>query len=172
MPAVRPDSLRCPRPCNAQSRQTEGQQALEELYNRITGDEDARVCKDIPEAACNDQPRNFFAYLTANLLGKIADEISSAKLVIPWLFGALGVPAAFTGFLVPIREGGVLLPQLAVAAAVRKLPIRKGVWLLGGLLTGLSLFGMAAAAWSLEGSAAGAAILALLVLFSPSFWRR
>ena len=56
------------------------------------------------------------------------------------------VPAAFTGFLVPIREGGVLLPQLAVAAAVRKLPIRKGVWLLGGLLTGLSLFGMAAAA--------------------------
>lgn len=83
---------------------------FENLYDRITGDEDARVCKDIPIEACHYQPHNFFAYLWANLLGKVADEISSAKLVIPWLFGILGVPAAFTGFLVPIREAGVLLP--------------------------------------------------------------
>ncbi len=143
-------------------------QALADLYDRITGDEDARVCKDIPEAACDDQPRNFFAYLGANVLGKVADEIASAKLVIPWLFGALGVPAAFTGFLVPIREGGVLLPQLAVAAAVRRLAIRKGVWLLGAGLSALSLFGMAAAALSLEGSAAGGAIVVMLVIFSLS----
>jgi hypothetical protein len=139
---------------------------LEELYNRVTGDEDARVCKDIPEAACHDQPRNFFAYLVANLLGKVADEIASAKLVIPWLFGVLGVPAAFTGFLVPIREGGVLLPQLAVAAMVRRLAIRKGVWLLGAGLSTLSLFGMALAAITLHGHAAGGAILLMLVIFS------
>ncbi|MCP5141432.1 MAG: MFS transporter [Gammaproteobacteria bacterium] len=138
----------------------------EDLYNRITGDEDARVCKDIPAAACHDQPRNFFAYLWANLLGKVADEIASAKLVIPWMFGALGVPAVFTGFLVPIREAGVLLPQLAVAAAVRHLPIRKGVWMLGAVLSALSLFGMAAAALMLEGSAAGGAIVLMLVVFS------
>jgi hypothetical protein len=143
-------------------------QSVEELYNRITGEEDARVCKDIPEAACSDQPRNFFAYLLANLLGKIADEIASAKLVIPWLFGFLGVPATFTGFLVPIREAGVLLPQLAVAAAVRRLAIRKGVWLLGAVLSALSLFGMAGAALTLEGDIAGAAIVAMLVVFSLS----
>ncbi len=141
-------------------------QVIEDLYNRIAGDEDARVCKDIPEAACNDQPRNFFAYLGANLLGKVADEIASAKLVIPWLFGVLGVPATFTGFLVPIREAGVLLPQLAVAAAVRRLAIRKGVWVLGAALSASSLFGMAAAALSLEGVAAGGAIVLMLVLFS------
>lgn len=141
-------------------------QRIEDLYNRITGDEDARVCKDIPEAACSDQPRNFFAYLGANLLGKVADEIASAKLVIPWLFGALGVPATFTGFLVPIREAGVLLPQLAVAAAVRRLAIRKGVWILGAVLSALSLFGMAAASLTLDGVAAGGAILLMLVLFS------
>jgi len=139
---------------------------LEALYNRISGDEDARVCKDIPDAACNDQPRNFFAYLWANLLGKIADEIASAKLVIPWLFGALGVPAAFTGFLVPIREAGVLVPQLAVAAAIRQLAVRKGVWLLGAVLSALSLMGMAVATLTLEGAAAGSAILLLLVVFS------
>ncbi len=102
----------------------------------------------------------------ANLFGKVADEIASAKLVIPWLFGALGVPATLTGFLVPIREAGVLLPQLAVAAAVRHLPVRKGVWLVGALLSALSLFGMAAAAVTLDGTAAGGAIIMMLIVFS------
>ncbi|HSF93743.1 MAG TPA: MFS transporter, partial [Thermohalobaculum sp.] len=142
------------------------QSTLEELYNRITGDEDARVCKDIPEAACNDQPRNFFAYLAANLLGKVADEIASAKLVIPWMFGALGVPAFFTGLLVPIREAGVLLPQLLVAAAVRHLPVRKIVWMLGALLSAASLFGMAWAALALADRAAAWVIVLMLVAFS------
>jgi hypothetical protein len=141
-------------------------QATEQLYNRITGDEDARVCKDIPDSACRHQPRNFFAYLAANLFGKVADEIASARLVIPWLFGVLGVPAFYTGLLVPIREAGVLIPQLVVAAAVRHLAIRKGVWLLGAVLTAFSLFGMAIAAWRLDGGAAGATIILLLVVFS------
>ncbi len=141
---------------------------VENLYDRITGDEDARVCKDIPDSACNDQPRNFFAYLVANLLGKVADEIASAKLIIPWLFGMLGVPALFTGFLVPIREGGVLLPQLAVAAAVRNMAIRKTIWLAGSLLSAVSLFGMAYVALSFKGNAAGGAILIMLIVFSLS----
>ena len=139
---------------------------LGQLYNLITGDEDARVCKDIPPASCNDQPRNFFAYLGANTLNKVADELSSAKLVLPWMLGALGVPAAFTGFLVPIRESGVLLPQMAVAAYVRRMARRKPVWIIGGLLSALALFGMAAAAVSLDGVAAGWTIVALLVVFS------
>lgn len=140
--------------------------SLEDLYARVTGDEDARVCKDIPDSACDDQPRNFFAYLFANLLNKVADEIGSAKLIIPWMFGALGVPAAFTGFLVPIREAGVLLPQLLVAAAVRHLPVRKYVWLAGAVLSALSLFGMAWAALELEGSTAGSIVIGMLIVFS------
>ncbi|HHI77326.1 MAG TPA: MFS transporter [Gammaproteobacteria bacterium] len=139
---------------------------LETLYAHITGEEDARVCKDIPESACRHQPRNFFAYLGANLLGKVANELASARLVLPWLFGALGIPQAYTGFLVPIREAGVLVPQLAVAAVIRRLPVRKGVWILGALLTALALTAMGTAAWFLEGHAAGAALLGLLVLYS------
>ncbi|MEJ2321188.1 MAG: MFS transporter, partial [Gammaproteobacteria bacterium] len=73
---------------------------------------------------------------------------------------------AFTGFLVPIREAGVLVPQLMVAAAVRHLAVRKGVWLLGAALSAASLFGMAAAALTFEGAAAGWAILFMLVIFS------
>lgn len=140
--------------------------SVEQLYNLITGDEDARVCKDIPPASCNDQPRNFFAYLGANTLNKVADELSSAKLVLPWMLGALGAPAAFTGFLVPIRESGALLPQMAVAAYVRRLPLRRPVWLLGAALSALALFGTAAAVLLLDGNAAGWAVIALLVVFS------
>jgi hypothetical protein len=148
--------------------QAKASEAIEDLYNRITGDEDARVCKDIPKEACKDQPRNFFAYLWANLLGKVADEIASAKLVIPWLFGSLGVPASFTGFLVPIREAGVLLPQLLVAAFIRNMPTRKPVWLLGSVLSALSLAGMGIVAMTLEGSAAGSIFILMLIIFSLS----
>lgn len=141
---------------------------IESLYDLVTGDEDARVCLDIPPAACNDQPHNFFAYLAANLLGKVADEIASAKLILPWLFGLLGVPAALVGFLVPIREAGVLLPQLAVAAYIRNLPIRKWVWVIGAALSATSLLLMGLAAMTLEGALAGGILLAALVLFSLS----
>lgn len=142
------------------------QNRIESLYDLISGDEDARVCKDIPEQACNDQPRNFFAYLGANLLGKVADEIASAKLILPWLLGLLGAPAALVGFLVPIREAGVLLPQLVVAAYIRRLAIRKWVWVLGAAMSAVALLAMGTTAMTLTGAAAGSALLVALVVFS------
>ena len=141
---------------------------LGQAYDQITGDEDARVCKDIPDAACRHLPRNFIAYLLANFLSKVADELSSARLILPWLLGSLGAPAAFVGFLVPIREAGVLLPQLAVAAYIRRLPRRKGVWLLGAFLSAIALLCIAATTATLQGVAAGWAILAMVTLFSLS----
>lgn len=136
------------------------------LYDQVTGEEDARVCKEIPDEACADQPRNFFAYLVANVLNKISDELVSARLTLPWLFSMLGVPAVFVGFLVPIREAGVLLPQLLVAAYVRAMPRRKSVWLLGALLSALMLLAMALIAWQLDGVLAGWLLLACLVAYS------
>lgn len=136
------------------------------MYDRVAGEEDARVCKDIPDAACQHLPRNFFGYLVGNTLSKIADELSSARLILPWLFGALGAPAALVGFLVPVREAGVLLPQLLVAALVRRRARRKGVWLLGAVLSALALLAMGLLALSLDGVAAGAGILAALVVYS------
>ncbi len=136
------------------------------LYDQVNGEEDARVCKDIPDAACNDQPRNFFAYLLANLCNKISDELVSARITLPWLFHVLGVPASFTGFLVPIREAGVLLPQLFVAAYVRAMPQRKIVWIIGAILSGLALFGMALIASISSGLVAGWLLIIALVLYS------
>lgn len=142
-------------------------QGLNSLYDWFTGDdEDARVCKDIPEAACRHQPRNFFAYLFANLMGKIADELASARLILPWLLSALGAPSSFAGFLVPIREAGVLLPQLLVAAVIRRMARRKRVWLLGAALSGLAMLLMAITAYTLSGVQAGWLIIAMLMLYS------
>ena len=142
------------------------EQGLGWLYDQVTGEEDARVCKEIPDEACEDQPRNFFAYLAANVLNKISDELVSARLTLPWLFSVLGVPAVFVGFLVPIREAGVLLPQLLVAAYVRAMPKRKIVWLIGALLSALMLFLMALITWQTSGVLAGWLLLVCLVLYS------
>ena len=136
------------------------------MYEQITGDEDARVCKDIPDTSCQHLPRNFFAYLFANLLSKLADELSSARLILPWLLGVLGAPATFTGFLVPIREAGVLVPQLFIAAYIRRLAIRKGVWLLGAGLSAGALLLMAVSVQNLQGSAAGWSIILLITVYS------
>lgn len=139
---------------------------LDQIYNAITGDEDARVCKDIPDSACRHLPRNFFAYLCSNVLTKIADELASARLMLPWLLGSLGVPASFTGFLVPIREAGVLLPQLLVAAYIRRLPVRKWVWIIGAGLSALAMLLMALLVDRFHGVMAGWAVLVLITLFS------
>ncbi|WP_111642778.1 MFS transporter [Marinimicrobium alkaliphilum] len=136
------------------------------FYQKINEDEDARVCKDIPESACRHQPRNYFAYLGANALSKIADELSSARLILPWLLGAAGASSGFAGFLVPIREAGVLLPQLLVAAWIRRLARRKYVWLVGALLSLLALVGMALSGARLEGNAVGWLVIGLLVIYS------
>lgn len=139
---------------------------LEDLYRLLVEEEDARVCKDIPSEACTDVPGNFFKIGASQILTKLADELSSAKTVLPWLLGSVGAPAFWIGFLVPIRESGSLLPQLAIAGAIRGRPIRKWVWVVGGVLQAAALAGMAATAFLLRGSAAGLAIVGLLVLFS------
>jgi hypothetical protein len=138
------------------------------LYETIAGDEDARVCRDIPESACHAQPANFFVHLVSNTLSKIGDELASARLVLAWLLGALGAPAAFAGFLVPIRESGSLMPQLFVAAAIRRQPVRKWFWVAGSIGQGIAVMLMAVVALTLEGAAAGWAILGLLALFALS----
>ncbi len=139
---------------------------LDSAYERLLGEEDARVCKDIPTAACQHQPVNFFGYLIANTVGKVADELSSARLILPWILSALGAPAALVGFLVPVREAGVLLPQLVVAAWVRSMPVRKPVWLWGAALSGLALLLMGWVALTFTGTLAGVLIVASLVVYS------
>ncbi|MCI0510108.1 hypothetical protein C8E00_1057 [Chromohalobacter marismortui] len=140
--------------------------SLTRLYERVTGDEDSRLCKDIPDAACHEQPGNFFRHLLASLGNKLADELSSARLVLPWLLGALGAPVWMVGFLVPIREAGALLPQVFVAGYIRLKSIRKGVWVTGGIVQALAALVMAGMALFGQGAWGGGIVLIALVVLS------
>lgn len=143
-----------------------GARLVRETYALLADDGEGRICRDIPESACQDQPGNFMRHVLSLGATKSADGLADAKLILAWLFGALGVPAWLTGLLVPVREAGALLPQLGIAAAIRALPVRKWVWAAGSIVQGLAVIGIALAALTLEGAAAGGVIIALLVIAS------
>nr|WP_298056039.1 MFS transporter [uncultured Halomonas sp.] len=136
------------------------------LYEWLTGDEDSRMCDDISKSACNEQPRNFFLHVWASLGNKLADELSSARLVLPWLMGIIGAPVWMVGLLVPIREAGALLPQIFVAGFIRLKPKRKWVWVAGALIQALTAMALAVLALVASGSIGGALVLATLILLS------
>lgn len=136
------------------------------LYEWLTGDEDSRMCDDIPEDACHHQPRNFSRHLLAALGNKLADELSSARLVLPWLMGLIGAPVWMVGLLVPIRESGALLPQIFVAGFIRLKPKRKWIWVAGALIQAFSALVLAVLALVAGGSLGGALVLTTLVLLS------
>lgn len=141
-------------------------QKLNAVYERLVDEEDARVCKDIADDACRYVPVNFFTIIAANTLSKLGDELANPKTVLAWLFTFVSAPVWLLGFLVPIRESGSMLPQLFIAAFVRRLAIRKWVWVLGSVLQCGAIVGIGLVALSLTGAAAGWAMIALLVLFS------
>jgi len=136
------------------------------LYDLLTGDEDARVCREIPENACREQPRNFFIHVGSLIASKTGDRLASPKLVLSWLLTNLGAPAFMLGLLVPVRESLSLIPQLFVAGYIRRVGVRKWFWVAGSIVQGISVAAMALVALALTGVAAGWGILGLLVLFS------
>jgi MFS family permease len=138
-----------------------------QLYQLFTGEDDARICRDIPEDQCKDQPVNFVTQVTANALSKTGDALADSKIVLPWLLGVVGAPLFFLGLLVPIRESLALLPQILFGSLIRRYPIRKGFWAVSSIVQGGCVIAMGAvAAFGVEGIAAGSAIIGLLVIFS------
>jgi len=136
------------------------------IYEILYGTDEGRVCRDIPEEACDEQPRNALIHTVALAATKCADGLSDPKLVLTWLLGALGAPGWTLGLLVPVREAGALLPQLFTAASIRARPRRKGVWAFGSLVQGLCVLAMAFVAFTLDGVEAGVAIVGLLALLA------
>ncbi len=128
----------------------------------LTSEDDGRVCRDIPDSACHEQPRNFLTHVVSLAATKTGDGLVDAKLVLSWVLAGLGAPAALIGLLVPVREAGSLLPQLFTAAAIRRMPQRKWAWAAGSFVQGLAVAGMALAALTPDGAVAGWAIVGLL----------
>lgn len=138
----------------------------ETVFELIGDEEDARACRDISEDACDAQPQSFTLQLLAQLASKCADTLGSSRTVLPWLLSSIAAPAFFIAWLVPIRESLSLIPQLAIAANLRKRPIRKNVYVLGAGLQGLCMLAMPLALLLPTASLSAMAILASLTLFS------
>lgn len=143
---------------------TESTRAI--VYRMLSGDDDGRVCRDIPESACKEQPGNFLKHVASLTATKTGGGLADPKLVLSWLLDHLGASTIAIGWLVPVREAGALLPQLVTAGWIRALRRRKWAWVAGSLVQGLAVLGMAGAGLALEGAAAGWTVVALLAVFS------
>ena len=142
------------------------QRASEIAFAALTAEDDGRVCADISEDACREQPGNFLRHVSALSLTKAADGLVDPKIVLAWLMAALGAPAALVGLLVPIREAGALLPQLFTAARIRAMARRKWAWAGASAVQGVAVLAMALVAVTLQGVAAGVAICAALAVLA------
>lgn len=139
----------------------------ERLYGALTGDgPEERACQAIPESACTTLPQNYLLNLGNGACTKLAEQLASPGLTLPWMMTAIGVPASLVGFLSPIKQVGALLPQLAVAGRIRTMAKRKWAWTAAGIFQAQALLLIIPAAAFLPPVAAGLAILLLFALFS------
>lgn len=135
------------------------------VYSRlVTRSDDAE--HELPEPVRRDLPRNGLRLVAANTLQSSGDQTVNASTVLPWLFHVLGVPAAFVGLLVPIRESGSMLPQAFLTPLVVRMRHRKWVFVTGAAVQAASVAVMAVIAALGRGTAAGVGVLAALVVFS------
>ena len=125
------------------------------LYEKLTNEDDARLCREIDERACRESPQNFFYLLASYFFTKLGDAIASPKTTLAWLTTAVGAPGFVLGMLVPIRESGSLIPQLFIGGMIRRLAVRKWVWVIGSVAQAACIVGIGIVAFRLEGAAAG-----------------
>lgn len=138
----------------------------ENIFDKLTNEEDARLCREIDEDACRESPRSFVYLLVSYFFTKLGDAIASPKTTLAWLTTAVGAPPFVLGLLVPVRESGSMIPQLFIGGFIRSLPIRKWVWVAGSLVQAGCIIGIGFVAFNLQGAAAGWAILGLITAFS------
>ena len=122
----------------------------------------AQVCQDLPESACREQPRNYGVHVVSLGLTKVGEGLADPKLVLAWLLDAIGTPTWALGLLVPVRESLAMLPQLAISARIRRLAVRKTVYVTGCVVQGAAIIGFGLLGWWAQmftGSVAGMVVL-------------
>jgi hypothetical protein len=132
------------------------QRAFEQLSG---ADGDAN---DLSKGAQKAEAPNAMRHVASLSMTKVADGLIDPKLMLSWLLTSLGAPAVFAGALVPIREGGALLPQMLMASWVQGMQRRKWAWVLGSAGQGMFAALIVLAALTLKGAEAGFAICAAL----------
>lgn len=94
----------------------------------LLGDDDlVRVCRDLPESACREQPRNYSLHVVSLSLTRVGEGLADTKLVLARRLDAVGAPTWAIGLLVSVRESLAMMPQRLISARIRRLSIRKPV---------------------------------------------
>ncbi|MBI2243056.1 MAG: MFS transporter [Nocardioides sp.] len=137
----------------------------ESLYTALVR-RNPEAARQMPAQVRRSIAPNGLRQVLANALQSSGDQLVNASTVLPWLFGALGVPAALTGLLVPVRESGSMLPQAALTPLVLRTRYRKRIFVAGALVQAVAVASMAATAALGTGLAAGLVIVATLVVFA------
>lgn len=139
----------------------------ERIYAVLSGDDsDERSCRAIPEDACTSVPRNFLLNLANGCATKLAEQLAGPNLVLPVMLASIGAPVPLIALLMPVKQAGSLIPQLAAAGQIRAFRLRKWFWAAAGGVQSLCLLLMAAAVVSAPPKLASAAVVALLLAFS------
>ncbi len=137
------------------------------IYEAITDDSgEERSCENIPDEACDVVPGSYLRNTISGVFSKLAEQLASPGLILPWLLSATGASSFFAGALVPIKDAGSLLPQLAVSAKIRARSVRKTIWTLSAVIQGISLLLMGVAVYLTEGNTLGWIVLGTLTAFS------
>lgn len=109
----------------------------ERFYDYLIEEDEPRACKAIPDEACTNVPKNFSLNIANGTLTKLAEKIISPNLTLAWIMDFFGASSAMVGVLVPIKDAGSLLPQLAVSGKIRSYQVRKNFWAVSALVQGL-----------------------------------
>jgi len=135
----------------------------------VDDDELSQVCRDLPESACREQPHNYGVHVVSLSLTKVGEGLADPKLVLAWLLDAIGTPIWALGLLVPVRESLAMLPQLAISARIRRLSIRKTVYVLGCIVQGAAIISFGLMGWFAQmfsGTLVGIFAVALIAIFA------
>lgn len=143
------------------------QKAGRHFYAILFGEDSLeRACREISDSDCHEQRYNRGLNIANGAATKLAEQIAGPNLVLIWLLQVLGSPVWMLGCLVPIKQTFSLLPQMIAAGQIRRLAIRKWVWVTAALIqTGCLLF-IAFFSATASPLIAGLIILTLFALFS------
>ena len=109
----------------------------------------------------------FTRLLSISTLTQLADEIVSAKIVLPWILLSLSAPLWMLALIVPIKESGALLPQWSVQKILAQRFSTAGIWRSGMLLQGGALLAIVVVmCWLVTTSFAAYAVLLAVVVLS------
>ena len=85
----------------------------EAVYSALYDDDEARVCKDVPDSACQHQPRNWVFSTLSLSLTKTGDALVDPKLTLTWLLARWAPRPFWWGYSPPCARPAPSCPSFS-----------------------------------------------------------